>query len=145
MKIKLIISKEEDIKEIAEIYMKEFSKPPYNEAWTVKKAIDKLNFYKKYYDLYSIKINEEVVGFIVINSTFMCPGEVAFGEEMAIQEDLQRKGIGTETLNKIFKIYKEKGFKKFMGIVNVEAKAFELYKKLKILPSKQDILIEKKL
>jgi len=75
----------------------------------------------------------------------MCPGEVAFGEEMAVREDLQNKGIGTFTLKEIFRIYKQKGFKKFMGIIDAESKANNLYKRLEILPSKKNILIEKQL
>ncbi|MCD4666405.1 GNAT family N-acetyltransferase [archaeon] len=145
MELKLEVAKKEELQILAEIYKTEFSKPPYNENWTDEKAIEKMNFFSKEYDLYSIFADVGVVGFIVINPNFMCPGEVAFGEEIAIKEDFQNKGIGTWTFKEIFKIYNEKGFKKFMGIVDVESKAFELYKELGINPSKKDILIEKEL
>lgn len=145
MELKLNKSKKEDIKIISEIYAKEFSKSPYCENWTIKKALDKMNFYLKYYDLFSISADNKIIGFIVINPNFMCPGEIAFGEEMAIKEDFQRKGIGTWALNQIFEIYKKKGFQKFIGIADVESKAYTLYKRLGILPSKKDVLIEKRL
>ena len=70
--------------------------------------------------------------------------EVAFGEEMAIKEEYQSKGIGTLILKKIFNIYRKKGFKRFLGIANVNSTAYKLYKKLGILPSKTDVLIEKR-
>jgi aminoglycoside 6'-N-acetyltransferase I len=145
MELSLDKPTKEELKEIAQIYMTEFSKPPYNECWTIEKAIEKMNFFSEFYDLFTIKMDGEIVGFICINPNFMCPGEVAFGEEMAIKEESQGKGIGTWVFGEIFKIYKEKGFKRFMGIADVESKAFELYKKLKILPSEKDVLIEKEL
>ena len=145
MKITLSKSKKEDLKEIAKIYMKEFSKAPYNETWTPQKAIFKISSFQKLSELYTIKANNKVIGFIVINPTFMCPGDVAFGEEFAIKEEFQNKGIGTWTLNEIFRIYKKKGFKTFMGIANKKSKAFKLYKKLGILESKNNTLIEKQL
>ena len=142
--MKLTKTKQQEIETIAQIYMTEFSKPPYNEPWTIKKAIEKMQFYKKFYDLYTIK-EKTVIGFIVINPNFMCPGEIAFGEEMAIKKEFQNQGIGTETFKQIFKIYKDKGYKSFLAIANPKSKAFSLYKKLNILPCKENVLIERKL
>jgi GNAT superfamily N-acetyltransferase len=145
MELKLNKTNKEDIKIISEIYAKEFSKAPYCENWTMKKALDKMNFYLKYYDLFSISTDKKIIGFIVINPNFMCPGEIAFGEEMAIKEDFQGKGVGTWALNQIFEMYKKRGFKKFLGIADTKSRAYNLYKRLGILPSKKDVLIEKEL
>ena len=143
MKVELRKTEKKEIPVIAAIYKKEFSKPPYNENWTNEKTINKMNFFIKYYDLYTIKVNKKIVGFICINPTFMCPGEVAFGEEMAIDEKFQGQGIGTWVLQKILEIYKEKGFIRFLGIADSEGKAIKLYNKLGIKLSKKDLLIEK--
>jgi len=145
MKLKLVESKKEEIPIIAEIYKTEFSKPPYNEPWTIRKAVDKMRFFIKYYDLYTIKADKEIVGFICVNPLFMCPGEVAFGEELAIKEEFQNKGIGTWTLKEIFEIYRKKGFKRFMGVLEEGARVVSLYNRLNIKPSKKYKLIEKKL
>lgn len=125
--------------------MTAFSKEPYNETWTFNKAISKIISFTKLSDIYSIKANKKVIGFIVINPAFMCPGDVAFIEEFAIKEEYQGKGIGTWTLNEIFRIYKKKGFKTCMLISNKKSKAFKLYKKQGILQSKTDLLMEKQL
>ena len=143
--MELVNSKKRDLKKIAEIYRIEFSKPPYNEKWDVKKAISKIKSFYRNYDLYTIFLDRKIIGFVVVNPNFMCPGEVAFGEEIAIQEDFQNKGIGTDVHKKLFAIYRKKGFKKFMGIADINSKAYKLYLKLGILPSKQNILIEKDL
>ncbi|HIH52223.1 MAG TPA: GNAT family N-acetyltransferase [Nanoarchaeota archaeon] len=144
-KINIRKTKKEDLKIISKIYRDEFSKPPYNENWTEKKSINKMRFFLKFYDLYSVIFKKQVIGFACINKNFMFPGEVAFWEEFAIKKEFQNGGIGTFVLNEIFKIYKKKGYKKFMGIVNLNSKASKLYKKLNILPSKKNILIEKNL
>lgn len=143
--IELLKSKEADLPIIAEIYLTEFSKPPYNENWTTEKAMKKMNFFKEFYDLYTIKLDNKIVGFICINPLFMCPGEVAFGEEVAIKEEYQNKGIGTTVFNKIFEIYKKRGFNRFVGISDVNSRSKNLYKRLGINPSNKDILIERSL
>lgn len=145
MKISLKKSKSKELLTLAEIYMDAFSKPPYNEKWNLNKSIGKMKFFNKFYDLYTIRLDKEIVGFIVINPTFMCPGEVAFGEEIAIKEEFRNRGIGTQVCYQIFKIYKKKGFKKFMGIAAKKGGPMGLYKRLGILPSKKGVLIEKRL
>ena len=59
MKIQIIKSRKEDYKELAEIYKTEFSKPPYNEPWTKKKAIKKINIFSKYCDIWKIIYNKK--------------------------------------------------------------------------------------
>lgn len=145
MELNLEKSKNNEINILVKIYMIEFSKPPYNEKWTKNKATKILKFYKEFYDLYTIKVAKEIVGFISINPSFMCPGEVAFAEELVIKKEFQYKGIGTWTIKTILDIYKKKGFKRLIGIVNMNTKAFSLYQKLGIKVSKDDVLIEKKL
>ena len=145
MKIELLKSKKKDLPLISKIYRVEMSKPPYNESWTQKKSMNKLKFFNKFYDLYSIKFDGKIVGFVCINPTFMCPGEVAFGEEIVISKAFQNKGIGKNVINQLFEIYKKRGFKRFMGIVDVDATAMNLYEKLNFNPSKKDVLLERKL
>lgn len=141
--IKLEKSKRNELKKISEIYMCEFSKPPYNEKWTLKKGNEKIRFYSKFYDLYSIKFNKNLIGFIVVNPNFMCPGEIAFVEEFAIKEEFQGRGIGTNILKKIINYYKSKGFESIMLIASKKSKSVKLYKKLGIVNSKEGILLEK--
>lgn len=145
MKPELKLTKENDIGEIAKIYMQEFSKPPYKEQWTLRKAIDQIALYYRNYDLYSIFVGNTIVGFIAVNSKFMCPGEVAFGEEIAIKDEYQNRGIGTFVFNEIFKIYKQKGYKRFLGIANKNSQANNLYRKLGLYQSNDYVLIEKRL
>src|SRR3989339_145114 len=130
MKINLVKSKKNELKEISKIYMEAFSKPPYEEIWTLKKASNKIKFFYEFYDLYSIKADKKLV---------------AFGEEIAIKENFQGKGIGTIVNKKLFEIYKKKGYGSFMIIAHKKSKAVKLYKRLGINISKEGILMEKEL
>ena len=145
MKIQIIKSKKEDYKELSEIYKTEFSKPPYNEPWTKKKAIEKINILSRYCDIWKIIYNKKIAGFIAVNPSWFLPGKYAFGEDIVIKKEFQRKGIGKFALNEIFKKYKQKGFEYFMGVANTKSKAIKLYKKLEILPSKNNLFIERRL
>jgi ribosomal protein S18 acetylase RimI-like enzyme len=73
----------------------------------------------------------------------MCPGEIAFGEEIAIKKDFQGKGIGTLVIKNIMEIYKKRGYKSFMLIASKKSRAIKIYKKLGIKKSKGEILMEK--
>ena len=75
----------------------------------------------------------------------MHPGDVAFLEEIAITEIYQNRGIGTKVIKDLLKIYKKKGFKKLMAIANLKSKAYKLYKKIGILRSDKNIIIEKEI
>jgi hypothetical protein len=46
VKIDLKKTKTKEIETLAKIYSEEFSKPPYNESWTIEKATEKMKFFK---------------------------------------------------------------------------------------------------
>ena len=143
MNPKITKTKKRELPAISKIYKAEFSKPPYNEKWTPGKIKSKMKFFYKFYEMYTIKYDKEIIGFVVINPNFMCPGDVAFGEEIAIKSDYQNKGIGTKVIKTMFEIYRKRGFKKFIGIAASNSKPLKLYKKIGLIPSKSDVLVEK--
>lgn len=145
MKSELKKANREDFEEIAKIYSEEFSKTPYNEPWTLEKAIKKIELFSKYCDIWKIISDNKTVGFIVINQNQWCPGEIIFGEEMAIQKEYQGKGIGTDTFKKIFQKYAKMGFKTYMGITNKNSRASNFYEKLNVKRSQDNFIIEKEL
>ena len=144
-KMKIRKAKKENFKEIAKIYAEAFSEPPYGESWTNTKALKQINRFSKYCYIWEILYEKILVGFIVINPNFWFPGKFCFVEDIAIKKEFRGKGIGTKVLNNILGIYKKRGFKKLIMITNIKSRAYKLYKKIGILPSKEDILIERSL
>ena len=130
---------------ISKFYMEEFSKPPFNEMWTNKKALKKIKLFSKYCDIWEIWYSEKLIGFIIINPNQWCSGEIIFREEMAIQKKFQRGGIGVEVFLKILEHYKKLGFKKYFGIVDKSSKSFGMHKKVGASQNKENILMEIKL
>jgi len=141
----LNIAKKEDFSKIAKIYLEEFSKEPFNEPWTLEMALKKLEIFSRYCDIWKILSKEEIVGFLVVNPNQWFLGEIIFGEEMAIQEKFQRRGIGEEAVKDMFKVYKKKGYKKYMCLVNESSKSLGLQNKIGAKESKFDRLMERKL
>lgn len=134
---------EKDLKEIAEILMKESSKKPYNEKYTMKIVLKGVVKFSKD-DLY-IAINEkEIIGFIASNIT---PDnkKKAYIQELWLRPAYQRKGIGKAFVRFIEKTYKKKGVNIIRVVVKRNAGAFNFYKKIKYNDVKDIVFIEKKL
>lgn len=134
-----------DFRKIAEIYMKEFSKKPYKEPWTMKKSMKKLDIFSRYCDIYKILFDNNIIGFMILNPYAYCPGEVVFGEEFAIKSEFQNKGIGTICQKKIEDIYRKKKYKIFQIAASKNAPAYKLYLKEGFRKSSGGVLLEKKL
>lgn len=143
--LKISKANKKDIKKISKIYQESFSEYPYEELWTRKKAIAKIKRFYKYCDVWNLMYKKNIIGFIVVNSNLWFPGEACFGEELAIKKEFRNKGFGTFFLKEIWRMYKKKGYKIFIGISNKKSKVNSLYDKLGFIKSKKNILREKRL
>lgn len=143
MKIRKAMKK--DFKRIAELYKQGFSEKPYNENWTFKEALDKINLFSKYCDIYVSLIDEKIVGFIIINPNHWHPGEIAFCEEIVVDKNFRGKRIAKKLLFEIEEIYRAKGYNEFMAIVNKKSGAYKLWRKREFRKDKENVLISKDL
>ncbi|MBL7059039.1 GNAT family N-acetyltransferase [Candidatus Pacearchaeota archaeon] len=142
MTFELKKAKRRNFKKIAELYSKGFSEPPYDEAWTLKKALFKIKLFSKYCDLWEISYDKEFAGFLIINPNYWLPGKTIFGEEMVIKKEYRKKGLATKTFKELFSYYGEKGFEEYLGIVNNKSKSWGLHKKLGSQETNQNKLIK---
>ncbi|MFH1585316.1 MAG: GNAT family N-acetyltransferase [archaeon] len=143
--MKIRKANEQDYDRIAELYKQGFSEGPYNEPWTLDKALDKLKLFLKYCDIYVAVDDDKIIGFVIANPNHWCPGEVIFGEEIVVDNKYRRKGVAKKLTNYIEEKYKEKGFKLVMTIINKKANSYQLTKSLGFIESKSNIIMEKKL
>lgn len=143
--MKILKAKVKDFKEIAKIYKDGFNEEPYNEGWTLTEALKKIKIFKKYCDIWVSKEDKEVVGFLIINPSHWRIGEIAFGEEIGVKKEFRKNNVATLMLEYIFNHYKKKGYKKFMGVIDKDAKSFGLIKKLNLKIVKNNLLIEKEI
>lgn len=120
-----------DYRKIAKIYMDEFSKPPYNDPWTLKTALNKIKIFSRYCDIWKIVLeHKEIIGFVIINPHHWYSGKFCFVENMAIKEEFKGRNIGTCIIKSIMISYKKQGFETLMGISNNNSRAFTLWESL---------------
>lgn len=141
----ILKAKIKDFKEISKIYKNGFNEEPYNEEWTLSEALKKIKIFSKYCDIWISKEGKEVIGFLIINPNHWRIKEIAFGEEIGVKKEFRKNNIATLMLEYIFNYYKKKGYKKFMGVIDKNAKSFGLIKKLNLKIVKNNLLIEKKI
>jgi len=127
--LQIIKAKKSEFNKIAKIYIDEFSKPPYNEKWTKKLILKKLNIFSKYCNLYTIFYGKEIVGFLIVDPNRWLPGKVVFFEEMAIKSNYQGRGIGKYAFNWVEAKYEKKGYRVLQFISLKTSKAYKIYKK----------------
>lgn len=138
----LQLAKKHDLKQIAQIYAKEFSKYPYNEPWTPKIALYKLKTFSKYTDIYKIEKQKEIIGFIIINTNIWFPKSACLIEEFTLSHKYQNDQLEKKVLQTTLKIYKEKGYPSFLTITKKNSKYYKLAKNLNFKETKEDVIME---
>ncbi len=143
IKMKIRKATKKDFKEIAEILIKESSKKPYNEKYTLKIALKEINEFAKD-ELYIVINEKEIIGFIASNIT---PDnkEKAYIKELWLRPIYQKKGIGKSLVKFIEDKYKKRGIKTIRILVKRNAGAINFYKKLKYAEYKELVFMDKKL
>jgi len=145
MDVQIRKPRRKDLKEVADIYMEEFSKPPYSEKWSFKIAFEKIKYFLKTDDIFVALVNSKVIGFIVCNFNFWFPGKTIFIEELAIREKFQGKGIGKKLLKYVEDYYTERGVESIVLLSNKNSKAYDFYKNLNYKVEKENVFMGKKL
>ena len=128
MKIRKTTKK--DIKEIVKIFIKEYSKQPYNENWTIVQATKRINAYFKNDNIFVLEINKQIEGFIIIGFYYWHVGLRGHINEIAVMEEYQGKGYG-KMLMKFGEDYiKSKNAKEISLLTSTKSLAFKMYKNL---------------
>lgn len=101
-----------DLRDIAEIFRIERSKPPYNRKRTLKKVLGIIKDDFRSSDVYVAIIDNKIIGFTVVQKDSGIKTKLWINE-LWILKEYQGMGLGKEIMNKIEKIYKKKGIKEF--------------------------------
>lgn len=141
--MKIRKAKKEDFKEIAEILIKESSKKPYNEKYTLKTALKEIKEFAKD-ELYIATNEKEIIGFIASNIT-ADNKKKAYIKELWLRPIYQGKGIGKTFVRFIEEKYKKKGVNVIRLVAKRNAEAFKFYKKIKYKEYRELVFMEKKL
>ena len=119
-----------DLKDLAKIFRIEGAKPPYNRKRTLKKVLGIVKDDFRSNDVYVTDIDDKTVGFIMVKRDSGIKNKLWINE-LWILKEYQGKGIGKEIMNKIEKIYKNRGIKEFKLAADTrKGGAFGFYKKI---------------
>jgi aminoglycoside 6'-N-acetyltransferase I len=128
--MKLRKATKKDLKEIAILFDKEYSKPPYNEKWESRILNKKLNDYLKNAKIIVLEKDNLIKGFVIYSSFDWWDGRRGFIEEIVVDSSEQGKGFGKKILQEVEKEMKKNGIKKCSLMSVLSSKAFKFYKHL---------------
>ena len=126
--VKIIKAKPKDLEDISKIWVRETSKKPYSASWTEKTALKEIKDFYKRAEINLAIINGKIAGFII--SKIIAGGKKGYIEELRISSKYQGKGIGTNLMEFVEKMYRKKGVKNLGVTANQKARAVHFYKKL---------------
>ena len=143
MKIRKATKK--DLKEVIDIMLTEFSKPPFNERVNFQDALKSLRFYFKLGEIYVAVIDKKIVGIVIFKIEQYWEGKVLIIEDLAVREEFKEQEVGKKLMNFVESYSKKKNIKRVLFITNKKSKALGFYKRLGYKEGKNRINMEKKL
>jgi len=137
-------AKDKDLKEIVNIFVAESKEKPYLQKWVKKKVIDdfKPSLMKK--ELGVAIIDEKIAGFILAGIS-SANKKIVYIDELWVTKKYQGRGISKGLLALVEEYHKKKGVDVIRFTAYYKSKATGFYKKLNYKPSKEVVLMEKKL
>ena len=140
--MKIRKAKKEDLKAISEIFRTEANKKPYLQKWTRKTALHDITKSFKKEDIYIVFSNKKIAGFIIVS---LDDKKEVYIDELWLNSEYQRKGIGRKLMEFIEISYKSKGAKLIKLTANQKTGAVKFYKKLNYKVSNKLLRMTKKL
>ena len=128
MKIRKATKK--DLKQILNVYQKEYSRKPYSERWDSKLLARKLKMHLRWNQVYVAIIEKKIVGFIIFNYYEWHDGWRIYIEDIAVSKEFQGKGARKALLKKVEEEAKRKRVVVIVLDVKTKSKAYKLYKKI---------------
>ena len=119
-----------DLKEVAELMINEYSKPPFKENEPIKNVLKSLKFY---YNKAKINIAEEdkkIIGVVVFQIEQWWEGSVIIIQALAVNEKFQKKGVGKLLMKFVERYALNKNVKRIYFGTNKKSSAIKFYKKL---------------
>ena len=136
-------AKKEGLNVISKIFAEESAKPPYNQKWTDKTALNKFREGLRNQDIFAIELERKIIGLITFNKT--SDKKKRYLDEFWIKKECQGQGFGKEVMKFVERFYKSKGVKKIELVANRRANAFRFYKKLNYTEDNDLVFMNKKI
>ncbi len=134
-----------DIGEIAKLMMGEFSKPPFEEKTIINSAIKSLTFYFKIGKSFVAIENKKIIGVVVFKIEQWWEGSVILIEDLAVEENSKKRGVGKKLTDKIEEYGKKIKASSINFATNSKSSAVKFYIKQGYKREKYRIFMKKNL
>ena len=134
-----------DVKEIAELMLEEFRKPPFNEKVSINAVWKSLNFYFKIGRVYISIVKEKIVGVLVLKIEQYWEGPVIIIEDLAVKKQFKKQGIGKMLMHYVESYAKKNKLKRILFHTHKKSPAVKFYQKIGYKSRKDIIDFEKKI
>ncbi len=134
-----------EIKEIAKLMLREFKKPPFNEKASLGAVLKSLNFYFKIGKVHIAVIKQEIVGVLVFKIEQYWEGPVIIIEDLAVNEESKKQGIGKTLISYVETYAKKNKIKIIIFKTNKKFPGIGFYQKSGYKARKDIIDFEKKI
>lgn len=142
--MKIRKAKQGDLKYIIDIFMVEGRKRPYLHKFTKKKLTNTFKPALKKKEIWVAEIDKKIIGFIWGGFSSVSK-KIVYIDDLWVMKNYQDNGVGKELLVFVERYYKKKGVNKIRLTSYIKSKAFGFYEKLNYSPSKDLVLVEKRL
>lgn len=121
--------KKEEIKDCVPIYIKEYSKEPYNEKWSEEIAMR--SFEQSWNEdlCFVAKVNEKIAGFLFASIFPWESGEKSWAHEIVVDSEFQGKGVGEALWERYEEELKKKGIHHIEAMASLDAPAWKFHQK----------------
>jgi len=134
-----------DIGEIAKLMMGEFSKPPFEEKTIINSVIKSLTFYFKIGKSFVAIENKKIIGVVVFKIEQWWEGSVILIEDLAVEENSKKRGVGKKLTDKIEEYGKKIKASSINFATNSKSSAVKFYIKQGYKREKYRIFMKKNL
>ena len=126
--LKIRKAKATDLRPIANLFIEEFSKRPYNEKWVPRIAMKKVKKYFRTCAIFICCCGKEIAGFVIFNPEYWFAGKICFIDEIVVRKSFQGKGVGSALFRKVEAEAKKKKMNSVFLLALVGCPAQEFYK-----------------
>lgn len=141
--ITIRLAKDSELNKIVEIFINETSKKPYFQKLKKKGATEKVKKAHKDKKLYVSVFDGKVVGLMLFAIPKGAAEKRLYLDELWIDSDYQRKGIGRKFISFLEGYAKKKGIEVIDIIAHKKADAMKFYKKMKYKDNRDYVFLGK--
>jgi len=138
---------EDDLLECAELFAESFKQPPWNEAWQIEDAFERLSDFFACPKTIAIKAihKNKIAGFFIGNVEVWCADNYFYLKEMCVSHTQLRTGVGSSLMKNLENRLQEAGISRLYLMTERDSTPERFYTSLGYMVNHELIVMRKKL